>query len=60
MISDFQNDLRNGLTLTEALQKHNITLKQAFQNAPASVDSIISIAANLGADKKKLQSCFDE
>lgn len=36
------------------------TLKQAFQNAPASVDSIISIAANLGADKNKLQTCFDE
>lgn len=30
MMSDFQNDLKTGMTLTEALQKHNITLYDAF------------------------------
>ena len=36
------------------------TLKKAFEEAPASVESIINIAWNLGADKDGLQSCVDE
>ena len=30
-IFDFQNDLKNGMSITDALQKHDLTLEQAFQ-----------------------------
>ena len=36
------------------------TLKKAFEQAPASVESIINIASDLGANKNALQSCVDE
>ena len=29
-IFDFQNDLKNGMSISEALQKHNLTFKKAF------------------------------
>ena len=30
----FQYDLKNGLTIDEACQKHDVTLKYAFENLP--------------------------
>lgn len=62
IVHDAARDLASAMECVAELKPdaYYDTLKQAFQAAPASVDSIISIAGNLGADKKKLQSCFDE